>query len=451
MKEILPKINLIALSLFVALFILRSVVSSSIIDLIMALLTVTVFAAGYAKLSGLNKKIIGILLGISALMLISGTASVAPVAAINENAGIAVLLLTVPLLGFILSYAPYERIIERFVADNMHTGYRLYALTLGLVVFLAALMSIGSLPFAYQLMRPSAAHYSEKVLHLALTRGFIMTMYWAPNLICVAIVMKYVHVSWEELALAGVVFAFGAYVVAMLLGLFELRGIVEKDRVIVASTRKTNDMKRALILLVQVAAILCTIMLITNKLGMTIFFAVSVVALTMPLLIALITGKLQIWINRLRDYCSQSINAGINQYLMFITIGIFGHVLGHSTIILQLQKHCAFIGELGTIAVSLIIISIIALLSLVGLHPIITISALAVSIGGMELALNKIQLGMSLISGYILYSILSPFSAEVMIMSAITNKNTYQMGIGLNWHFALLYMIVVEILIYAYS
>lgn len=442
MRASMRNLKIGLLMLFVALYLLRSMVDGPVVPYAMGIVAILTACIGFGDLGVLNRRLTVILLAVSCLLAAVNPGRLHWELAIGENAGLVSLLLTVPLLSFILRYAPYEATIITLANRYIHTGFMAYLTVTGLTFFLATLMSLAALPFMHRLMRPMADRYGPVVVNRALMRGFSFNLYWAPNLICVAVVMHYTRLPWLELALPGATFSLIAIVAAVVLGYYELRSRRQNDIHHAAAADGagiTAAQKKQLARLgVQVTLLVAALLALTYGGRQSTLVAVPLVALVMPLLFAAATGQTAVYRQELARYLDAGLPGMINQFVLFLAIGFFGHVLGKSHLVTLLQQYISSISQTGPGVLSLVIIVTIAALACIGLHPIITISTLAITLGTMDIALSKPLLGVTFISGYLMYLVLSPFSSAVMMMSGLTGENVYRIGWGLNWRYALL-------------
>lgn len=455
----LPSLRSCLIMLFIVAFILNSFVPLPILPNIMAICAMVIFIIGFADLKPLNRNMIILLLCGSGFLIWSGPASFHWVQAITENAGIVSLLLTVPMLATILHYAPYEQIILALANKYIQSGYVYYLVILTMTVFLGSLMSVAALPFVYQLMKPLAVKYPAEISHKALIRGFGVNLFWVPNLISVAVVLRYVHISWQELAPVGIGFSLLTFAVACILGKYEpmsgsrLNAPPEDSpgQPPQAVLFSSENRRQILSLLAQVAIILFTVAAFTHYAHTTIFVTVAVTALTVPLVFAVALQKTRIYRQRFRDYLDHTVPGMSSEFILFITIGFFGYALAKSPVIAVLQAQAGALSGLAPGLLSLFIIMVIAASAMVGIHPMIAISSLAISLGKINIGLSDLQLAITFITGYIMYLHLAPFSSAVMIMSGLTGENVYNMGLRINWRYAAVLTVLITVIIQVWS
>jgi hypothetical protein len=318
-------------------------------------------------------------------------------------------------------------------------------------------MSLAAIPFTNQLISSVAVKYPAGILYRALTRGFVVNMFWSPNLISIAVVLQYVNISWQELASVGVIFSVLAFLAACLVEKYDAPAGEQCQTDKLASTEqidvipaKSDSRMYISALVIQVALILVALVILSRNVGKSIYITMAIVAVVMPFLFALVLGKIGIYRQRLSDYFSSTLPGMCNEFMLFISIGFFGYALAQSPMIAVVQAQLGKISAYSPSVLVLMIIATIAGLSMFGIHPIITISSLAIALGKMDIGLSNIQLAITLITGYITYLLLSPFSSMVMIMSGLFGQSVYIVGLRLNWRYALVLSLLVTFVIYVW-
>ena len=147
-------------------------------------------------------------------------------------------------------------------------------------------------------------------------------------------------------------------------------------------------------------------------------------------------GKIWIYYEQLTHYRRDVLPAMSSEFMIFMTIGFFGYSLANSPLINWLQSHAAIFQGLNPDLLCLCIIMTIMGLAIGGIHPIVSISSLAIALVNIDIGLSALQLAISFITGYIMYLTLSPFSSAVMVLAGISGQNVQDVGIKLNWRYA---------------
>jgi hypothetical protein len=409
----------------------------------------------FKSLNPLTRNMVILLLTISGVCVWESPVSFDWAQAITENAGIVTMLLTSPLLGSILRFAAYETALLAFAARYIHSSYQFYMLTIFLVSFLGILMNLAAVPFVYQLMSPLLKIYPAEILHKALYRGYAINLFWAPNMICVAVILHYVNIPWELLAPVGLVFSGVSFVIAYLVEKYAC--LQDRSNIIIepirpeqnsGSTQQTEVKRLMLLLFFQLALIISVLMGLTGHYGKSIYVVLAITAVVMPLVFALFMGKLTV-LGQSVSYFLQQILPGMgNEFTQFICIGVFGYSFAHSPAIEYVQEQLSILGNYNPGIVGFLIIALITGLALVGIHPIISISSIAISFSTQGSGFTGLPLAIALLAGYTMYFLLSPFSSMVMIMSGLSKKNVYEIGMRLNWQYAIVLALSITIMLH---
>lgn len=437
--------------LFILTYLLKSFWQLPVLAAFMGYIAALVFFVNAMTLKPLNRNLIILLLLGSGSLIWSGPGDFDWCSAIIESAGIVTLLLTAPLLGIILYYAPYETMIFSYASRYIRTNYLYYGLVLCIVSFLSALMNLAIIPFAHQLLSPIAARYPAAILYQAIMRGYSVNLFWAPNMICVAVVLQYTHISWQELAPVGLLFAMLTFLAACSLGKYDVPHgeILQTEQSPDIPVDPSN--KRYLFsLIMQVILILAILTIITRYAHKSIYVSVALVSIVVPFLFALAWGQLPVYRERLSNYLTKALPGMSNEFMLFSSMGFFAYALNQSSSIAFVQAQLLAINEYGPFMLVLAIITAITGLSMIGIHPIITISSLAIALENLHTGLTNVQLAVTLLTGYILYVLLSPFSSVVLIVSGLSRQNVYEMGLRMNGRYALVSVLVVTLAIYVW-
>lgn len=445
-----------SMALFIAAFIIKSFVAWPLLQSAMTVLAGIIFCLGIRDVKPLNRNMIIVLLASSGLLAWISDNRLDFGRAVIENAGIVTLLLTSPLLGSILCFAPYESAIVVLANRFVRTDYAFYVVTAGLAALLCSLMTLAAIPFANQLVKPIAGRHAG-VLPFSLSRGFVCNLFWSPNLITVAVVLKYVDVSWRQLMNFGIGFSVLAFVICCVIGKYDLPvsrrepGLADAaDLRPAKSNLNWYESSLLLWLLVQLIAILGSITLLTQYAKINIYAAVAVIGLSMPMVFALIMKKGRLLRQSLHRYFRETLPNMTNEFMLFTSIGFFSYTLAQSPVIVFVQSRLNSVSGLSPSIIVFMIIMTVAGLSLVGIHPIVTISSLAIVLSQVNIGLSEVQLAISLITGYIMYLLWSPFSTMVMLLSSLFGRSVYAMGIGLNWRFGLALTLTVVAVIHGW-
>lgn len=437
------------LLLFIAGYLMNFFVKIPFLPEARAALAILFFSCSLFLLKPVNRWMCALLFsGGAGLLLTHEVAAGIWVRAMIENSGLISLLLTVPLLGLILRFGAYEAAITALASRYIRSEFGYYAAVVTIANLLGTFLSMAAVPLCYQMMKNIASNYDASLTAKALARGFCANLLWSPNLIAVAVALQYIRLPWYEVAPVGISLSAVVFLLTLVL---ERRSLTMSSR---AGATGSPDIfsaeHRKLLALLggQIVFVLVVVLALDYAIGKNVLAAVSLTAFCIPGLIAATTGKLDIFRNGVKNYFTCTLPAMANEFMLFSCVGFFGYSLGATDFGRDwLARLLGFIAPYPQIAPFLIIWTI-GLLAIVGVHPIITISSLGVCLTKISIGLSDIQLAISLMMGYILYSLISPFSSMAMMLSGLLQKNVFEVSVRINLGYAFLISIVLTLLLH---
>jgi hypothetical protein len=421
------------LFVYLAAFITNTFVPSAAARYLMVALLAVVHLLTFRRMKRAGKYISAVLTMLGALLMVSNGASVDDwVNAWLNNAPVICLLLTVSLFTIPLYFEPYHEALAANVARLARSPSQFYALTLSLTAALASLLNVASLPFVHNLFKETSARYGEGIVAKALIRATAVNMCWSPAFISVAIVVQYGNVSWFEILPGGVLIAVTAYLIALAFGAVEFRGVA-KER-----AGSANGASAAILgkLLLQLAILMVFIALLQYFTGKSALVTVPLVSFTGPLLLAVIFSRLRVWADRLREYFRTSLPNAYGEVILFTSFGFFGYALGLSDIKDYIPLAIQYLGFDSPYSLIPLITFLTAFPCLFGIHPLITVSTVAIALPPGSVALTKIQMAGALLLAYVCYGNLSPFSAVNLVILGLTKEDPLKATVRRNWPYA---------------
>jgi hypothetical protein len=387
------------------------------------------------------------LIGVGSYLLLSVQATPADWGkAATHNASLLSLVLTVPLLSSILAFEPYPQYLGRITAGLMTSPFRFYAVAATMVTFLSCLLNLASLHFVYQLLRGTAEKCPANLFPRALARGFTPNIMWSPSFISVALAIQYAGISWFTVAPVGIALALAGFGCVLLIGWFEYGNLPDFTPEQTEAANKLIDKHTAKVgllkLLCQTSLLISMIILLEYATKKSALILVPLISFAGPVFLAAIYGKTKTYSRQFHQYFGEKLSQMHNETLLFSAIGFFGYALAHSDFPAQIPLLVNHFGLDTPFKLILLIVTAIGLLSLLGIHPMITIAAIAVSLPPGSIPLSGRELAGAFLAGYVLYSLCSPFSAINLIMSSLTTLSPLVVGLKQNFRFALVYMIV---------
>ncbi|WP_279401262.1 hypothetical protein [Piscibacillus salipiscarius] len=139
------------------------------------------------------------------------------------------------------------------------------------------------------------------------------------------------------------------------------------------------------------------------------------------------------------DYTQGRLPKMGNELSLFIAAGVFGVAIldaGASEWIIYLIEASGINHLLILIPVLALVVN---LLSFIGVHPIITNTALAITLSSSPMFEgDHLLLSIGLLTGWMLTILISPLSATNLMVGNLTGTNSVHVGLKMNWQFTII-------------
>lgn len=384
----------------------------------------------------------------SALLIAARADALTWVSALLKNGDLLLLLICVPMISGPFYYEDYQSELKHLAQLKMRNLMSFLILVTVCSHVFAVIISVGAIIIVYELLSPFGKLYNADRRFLeTLHRSYCSSGFWSPAWASVIVYTAFPDVLWLKVIPLGL--AFGALFNAIsLLGIFvESKRHPDRYPDIEPDPTVTLDKRKLYIMLLLVAAMILSIVLVNSTTGWNLMLSVSAVSLVFPIVAALIQRKLPAWRRELKTYYNVQLPKVKSQLAVFMMAGFLGKALSVSGV--------------GDLLVSLLpdwmiaypplmICCIMLLLTLpvaVGVHPAATGTALVAAIAPAAIGLSNYTFALAILTGWVLATMMGPFSAVALVMTSYTGRNNYSVSIGANWKFCLICLVVFSLLI----
>lgn len=368
--------------------------------------------------------------------------------AVNKNAGLATMLITIHLLGLPFLNDNYQNELKHFAQKYMTNVFRFSILVNITSHIIGACVNLGSLPITYRLFADNAKLYkSEKIFISSLMHGYIGAGFWAPAWASMAVVDLELSINWLSIVPIGVVISLVFTVCSLLWNYIDFKR--HADIYADITTDQAVEIKwsdlRALIVLTL--SIIISIIIIDHALHWEIFITVALVAIVFPIISSLLLGRINKYKNDMLDYYNINLLRVKNEVLLFIAAGFFGKSLELSGVIKQLPGILpAWFSEYALISI-FFIMALMMLVSIVGIHPIVSSTAIVTTLNINIVGLTPSAYAITIIIGFALATMISPFSGASLIISGLSGVHPWKLALKNNGIFTVAILIFMTIFI----
>lgn len=407
--------------------------------------------------AGKNRNLSLGLIGIGGgLLIYSGASWQKWLASITDNGGLVVLFIILPLLSFLLEYEDYQSSLVRFFQKHIRSAAKFNILISCLGYFLTAIINIASVQLLYDLMNKNAEQYGAREdFYRALVRGNSGPIFWAPNYVCVGIVLTYTNLPWLAIVPFGL--PLSCFYMLLVFLSFLLPSFLKKPETPVineisaaAETQTDQGAPNGVSLwdlLIVYLGLIITIAVLSSLTGLKILVVLPIAGLTYPLLVAALKRKMPDYRRQFGDYFYNKLPALKNEIILFAAVGFFGKALIVTGIGNWLTTVIDFKDIPYPSIAILAILLFITIMSFVGVHPYISMAALASSLSPADLGISTLAFAYALLLSDMTGALISPFSGTSLIMSGITGVSPLNIVPKLNYFFVLFVILVFSVLL----
>lgn len=425
----------ITLITFSISYLLAEFTNSFFFSSLTAFLLVFIVIQTFPKARKTNKRISFILFLLGSIFLIRTNSSYADwIKAISSNGGLVVLFIVLPFLSFPLYFENYEKCLRNFSLKHICSVTRFGNLSASLTYFLSALLNVGSFPIVYSLFDKTIEfREKDKTLWLSMMRGNTAAIFWSPNFVAVAVILHYLELPWISILPLGISLS----ILVMISNWLTLYMRVKKNNIKISEHiedfKLSKDDKRGLLKLSGIFIVLISMIGFFNIFtSLKLLVIVPIVALIYPISLAIVQKKVKSYKKQLKVYFSHSLLGIKNEVLIFAAAGFFGKSLELTGIgklipsLLNLNNiHQPFLAIMA-------IMLFMGTLAIVGIHPVVTSTAIATSMTAGMLGLSLYGYAFTLLASYGLSVLVSPFSGMTLVMSGLTKHSSWELGPKMN-------------------
>lgn len=364
--------------------------------------------------------------------------------AMGRNTNLMVLIMVVPVMGLPLRYGGYVGVLDALAERYLSSRHRMYLVPALFCYILAVFTNLGSVPLTYEITARGRLAGDQGLLARSLSRGFSAALFWSPNMIVTALVLTYLQLPMQNYIGLGFSFAIIALAAGFAAELLRRRGGAAWTDPGGVSRPYVDRVKLGQ-LAAAGAVFLLLVILIETETNLQVTSVVPVTALVLPAVWLYLLGGRESIREGYGDYFQNRINRYGEEVALFASAGFFTGALALSGWSQKLSFCIMHFSGHSKAATALTMLGAIVLASLVGIHPLVLVSAFAATLDPAALGLMPAQMALVLIAGWALGSNVSPVSGVCLTVSGLTGKTPLEVGYG-----NLLYIVLVTAAIELY-
>lgn len=434
------------------------------VDAVMGIPAVIVLAAGFPFMARSFKIASCLFLGLgSALLAWGGRPAAEWLGGASSMSNIVVLVAVMQIFYIPIRLGGYDEALWTWSERRFTTRNSFFAFITVVTNILASFLNIGSVPILVSLfedaLRRRMGNY-KRYFSVAVSRAYFLMSLWSPGSVNLYLVVQSSGVRWSAVFFPGLLLALLGMVFSYFIELGK-GGLLGPGSAEEASPRTARSggkeaaeesgkpvgnegaqagaAKIFHIPLVALAFVLSIFLMELSGFassGQRIIIAGALIATVWTLALSRRPGLAPLLESYWKDGMMKAAEVGP----FFVAIGVFSQGLQRSGILDYLGPTIrTAMGALGPVSVVLVAALIVAL-SIVGLHPFITIVLFGTLLSEVGLSVPPLTIALALSVGGAAAYMISPFAGVIMTIARLLDVKPSDLAIRWNWRYSLSFM-----------
>lgn len=373
--------------------------------------------------------------------------------ALQENLYLVVMFTLVPLLGIPLQYGGYFESLQGVFRRYIHTDSRFYLLVSMISAFIGVLVNMAVVPLVHQISLASDKSSNKKLLSVAIGRGFTTCTIWAPTTAAIALVIQLSGAEWPLFFPYGILFGLIAGLIGYTMMMLEGRRAVNRfapdvTTATTATTAITSEelkpiaeisLRKVIELSIFGVILIALIAIVALITGISTIIVVSIASLVFPVIWLSLIGRLPVLFREFRgDYFTERLPRLKNEIVLFVGAGLFATSIAFSHLGNYVPRLLNSIVGSNALSLAIVIIFGSLILSVLGVHPIITVTILGGTVKAAAYGVTPTYMALVLATSWAMGISISPSAANVIAIAGLTEQSPFKVGVLWNGLYVLL-------------
>lgn len=396
------------------------------------------YSNGLSRLFGIIMAVISIV-----ILLYDQASPSAWVEGITKNLPLVCMIAVVPVLGIPIRHGQYDEHLAGMTAKFQQRPHILYLMVSGLFTLIAPITNMGSLYIIHSMLEK--LKLPKEFLGRVYVRGVTSVHTWSPYFASVFLVVYSLEIPIYQYLPYGLLLSFFQVLIAFLLFTYFEAKRITFDLV---PPEQAYEKRKLLELFAVLILLTGFIFAFEPFISWNVSVLIALIVLLFATIWSVYLNEVKSFFVALRDYRKEIFPSKANEINLLLTAGLFGVVLARTPISGVIQKVWGSLANVSVFVVIIATILIIAMLSFIGVHQIVTVSTIIATVSYDALGIDVIVMGMTLLSGWAVSTTISPITPVVTIVTSLLRVNPFTLILRYNLHYALVLALVHSLVIY---
>lgn len=372
----------------------------------------------------------------------------------TANLPLLILVILVPLMSIPLKADGYFSSVHYYMRRISHRPRLIFSgITLFLSVF-GPILNMGALRVLHEMIKD--LRLDGALLAKAYLVGFSTVILWSPYFASVALVLYYLQVPIAgyfplglALALIQLVTGNVLYWAAVPTGSDRSDSLRQETEAGTRSASASEHRANLGKLVFFVMALMALIFILEYATHWPMMYLVTWVSIGYPAIWMVLKRKYQTMKTYWNEFESQTAQTMNNEIVMFLSAGLFGSSLSGTAVAKGIQVFLNEVSAASFLLFIAVVMSIILLLTFVGIHQIVVITTLVTQMNPETIGARPEALALLLMVSWSASAVLSPINPLNLLVSGFVGKSSLSVGLRLNGIYLLTMLITGAVLVYS--
>ncbi len=382
------------------------------------------------------------------------------IAGINSMINIAAIITVLQLFVIPIFLGDYNKYFEYLLLIKIKSERYLFLFTSLIAHLFSSFLMFGTIPVMLSLLgdvlKRNVTDY-ERFISAALIRSYALAIFWAPGAISILLIMQATGVHWEQMFIPGIIMSIIGLTTSVLYeGALRLSPAKMRNEDLVTQIRsegitEKNAWRKVSHIFLVVIGLIFFILVYERMFVSSSSHRIMLSGLTVAVIWMLLYLKHPQLGEAFKGYWQDGVSKAIDLSALFVSMGIFAKAVEVSGILDYFQSWLLTFNNDYAFLLLIAIQLIIVLLSLIGLHPFISLVMLGKILSSLHLPFPVLMLAFSLMLGSVIAYLLSPFAGMVLTLSTYINRPPMQISLKWNGYYGLILFVEGVVFLYIMS
>ncbi len=364
---------------------------------------------------------------------------------ITKGIGMPLLFVVIPLISFPIKHGPYIASLESYAASKSKKPEELFVLLVFIHLIMSIVLNIGSISTLQKLIEKFK--FPKHFLSLIYTAGYSSYMVFSPFDAVVNMVLLLTMTSYTQYFIGGSIMVISILAVALFL--VKYNGQLRQSLLESLShiPEKEADPKKVYELFVHIIIMIFLSFLSDKFLPFSIpLYGIAVVIILYSLIWGALIRKLGEYKKEFKTY-SQNFLAFKGFLPFLISASFLGSLIPYTPLQENVSLVINYINVLPQYFIVQLLILVTMILSLCGIHMLITITVLAAIVPPAFIGLSSPAFALMLLSCWFISMSISPFVPFVVVVADTIKEKPFVISFKYNIRFAIGMLLLAPLII----